>query len=163
MRLRTFVLGTAAAMLLPVGANAVLIDTSIGEYEVTTVEGYSDSLLRSQVWWENTALAEEFAALVGGELGLPNTPPKPPLFWVTDMDTTGFCMTQIGYRYAGVYWIDGGGKIGVSCANEPPSNSHFAVATPVTAVPEPSMAGLLCLSIAGLFLASRRRSAVKAA
>ena len=166
MRLKSFIPSiAAAAMLLPIGANAVLIDTSVGKYEVTTVKGYSVSLLRSQVWWENTSLAEEFAELVGTEFGTPNLDGKhAPFFWVTDMDTGGPCFTYFGERYAGVVWDQGSGaSVPVCVGTQPEGPFTFAVATPVTAVPEPSMAGLLCLGVAGLFLSSRRRSAVKAA
>jgi hypothetical protein len=58
-------------------ANAMLIDTSIGQYDVTTVTGeysvYAD-LLQSQVWWNDIDLATEFLSLTAGynELGFPN-------------------------------------------------------------------------------------------
>jgi len=75
-----FVLGTITAFSAepPVQTVPVTI-TGMGDadgtYEVTTIEGtYTDlvlALLETQVWWEDQALAERFASLVGDSLGLP--------------------------------------------------------------------------------------------
>ncbi len=58
-------------------AQAVTINSSVGVYEVTFVEGTAldlEALLTVQAWYDtgSDALAREFASLVGTQLGLPN-------------------------------------------------------------------------------------------
>lgn len=77
--MRTKILGLLAVALLsgPMTANAALISTSIGEFNVATVTcTINDStcldILDGQVWWLNPGLANGFVNLVGLQLGTPN-------------------------------------------------------------------------------------------
>lgn len=54
--------------------NAITVSTSVGDYEVTLVEGTYDDLsaiLRTQIWYGDETLAIEFAGLVQDKLGMP--------------------------------------------------------------------------------------------
>lgn len=71
--MKTIILALLAA--LPFQANALLIHSSDGDYQVSTVAGkFSEleSTLVNQVWWGKADLAAEFADLVGDKLGLLN-------------------------------------------------------------------------------------------
>ncbi|MEM9317326.1 MAG: hypothetical protein AAGA95_22190, partial [Pseudomonadota bacterium] len=64
-----------AAVCLPTGAQAIIISTSVGDYEISTVEtDFSDyeDVFEMQVWWGDVALAEEFATLTNSFFGTPN-------------------------------------------------------------------------------------------
>lgn len=59
-----------AAICFSIGAHATLINTSVGDFEITTVEitgsaGLTD--FESQPWWDDEMLALEFAQAVAGE------------------------------------------------------------------------------------------------
>ncbi|MDJ0789091.1 MAG: PEP-CTERM sorting domain-containing protein [Myxococcota bacterium] len=65
----------ALLVTLPLHAHAIVISTSIGDYEVTPLTGSFDTVsptLMSQVWWGNALLAGEFRSGLGGGLGFPN-------------------------------------------------------------------------------------------
>lgn len=62
----------ALLLLAPFSARAVLIDTSIGAYDVTAEFIHGSLLPEGQPWVGNEPLAIEFAALVGDAFGLPN-------------------------------------------------------------------------------------------
>ncbi len=148
----------AGILLLPIGAHAVLIDTSIGQYEVTTVLtrfNDSESLLKSQVWWENVPLAEEFATLTALVFGTPNLGIYAPFFWQTDRDSTGPC-SGIGEPYAGVFWDHRASRASPVCAATAPGGPFtFAVAT--ATVPEAPTWALLIMGAIALGLARTRR------
>ncbi len=146
------------AFLLPGSASAAIIDTSIGRYDVTTIltsfRG-SETLLKSQVWWENVPLAEEFATLVGTTFGTPNLGIYAPFFWQTDRDTTGPC-AGIGEPFAGIFWDHRAGRASPVCAASAPNGPFtFAVAERV-GIPAPATAMLLALGLAGFGYVRRR-------
>ena len=158
MRLKTIILSAVlSAALLPAPARAAIINTSIGTYDVTTVLtsfNGSAALLKSQVWWENVPLAEEFATLVGTTFGTPNLGIYAPFFWQTDRDTTGPC-AGIGEPYAGIFWDHRAGRVSPICAASAPNGPFtFAVATLVS-VPEPRSTALLAFGLAALLFARR--------
>ena len=55
-------------------ANAVIINTSVGTYDVTAVIGVPLTTLDDQIWWGDTTLAGEFRDKVGVLLGPLNAP-----------------------------------------------------------------------------------------
>ena len=137
----------------------MIFDTSIGRYDVTTIltsfRG-SETLLKSQVWWENTPLAEEFATVVGLTFGTPNLGVFAPFFWVTDNDTTGPC-AGIGEPFAGIFWDHRAGRASPVCAASAPNGPFtFAVAA---LVPEPATTAMIALGLAGIVIARRRANA----
>ena len=159
MRLKAIILfAMLSASLLTAPARAAIINTSIGTYDVTTIltsfRG-SEALLKSQVWWENVPLAEEFATLVGTTFGTPNLGIYAPFFWQTDRDTTGPC-AGIGEPFAGIFWDHRAGRASPVCAASAPNGPFtFAVARAI-AVPEPGSMALLAFGLAALFYARRR-------
>lgn len=147
-----------AAMLMPMVSKAAIVESSIGRYEVTTIltsfRG-SEDLLKSQVWWENVPLAEEFATLVGTTFGTPNLGIYAPFFWQTDRDTTGPC-AGIGEPFAGIFWDHRAGRASPVCAASAPNGPFtFAIAT---AVPEPATVAMLAMGLAGVVAVRRKAS-----
>lgn len=51
------------------GANAVLISSSVGDFDVTTEVDFDLAFAEAQPWWLSATLADEFATLVGNMLG----------------------------------------------------------------------------------------------
>ena len=160
MRLKAIILfAMLSAALLAAPARAAIINTSIGTYDVTTIltsfRG-SETLLKSQVWWENVPLAEEFATLVGTTFGTPNLGIYAPFFWQTDRDTTGPC-AGIGEPFAGFSGITARVERLRSVQQVAPNGPFtFAVATPIL-LPEPGSTALLAFGL-GALLYVRRRS-----
>ena len=150
------ILAVTAALLLPPSANSAIVNTSIGRYDVTTILtsfNGSRNLLKSQVWWENVPLAEEFATLIGTTFGTPNLGIYAPFFWQTDRDTTGPC-AGIREPYAGIFWDHRAGRASPVCAASAPNGPFtFAVAK---AVPEPSTMAILALGLVGVGVARRK-------
>ena len=159
MHIKAKILSAVAGILLvPQVASAAIIETSIGRYDVTTTLtsfNASQSLLKSQVWWENVPLAEEFATLVGTLFGTPNLGIYAPFFWQTDRDTTGPC-AGIGEPFAGIFWDHRAGRASPVCAASAPNGPFtFAIASAVS-VPEPSTIGLLGLGLVGVGFVRRK-------
>lgn len=129
-------------------ASAIPISTaSDGDWEVTTINGNltnNSSLLSSQVWWQDQALAEEFAALVQDALGLPEGGGTSGPYFVFDIGSTSG---------SGVRWNDTTSQTqtaGLSLIG----GFTLAIAAPI---PEPSTA-LLFASWAAAFAIIRRRT-----
>ncbi|MEL7449984.1 MAG: PEP-CTERM sorting domain-containing protein [Pseudomonadota bacterium] len=158
---KKFLPALAATVCLPTSAHAVLISTSVGDYEVTTVvtdfSSYED-VFEMQVWWGDVALAEEFATLTNTLFGTPNLGIYSPFFWYTTTDTTGPC-AGIGESYAGVYWNQNNNRASPVCAASPPNGPYtFAIAQAVD-VPEPGVLALMALGMAGIGIARKKRHA----
>ena len=157
---KMFLPALVATIYLPTSAHAVIITTSIGDYDVSTVltefAPYED-VLTSQVWWENVALAEEFATLTNTVFGTPNLGLYSPFFWYTTPDTTGPC-AGIGEPYAGVFWDHRSDRASPVCAASAPRGPFtFAIAEEVSAVPEPPVLALFALGIAGIGFARMKQ------
>jgi PEP-CTERM motif len=140
--------------------NAILIATSVGSYDVSTVfTSYSSSplLLESQVWWGSRDLPFEFAALTGDSLGFPNS--LPGLFPESDPVPAGAAFGYIALEDADLLFAaarsQGNGE------NNFFLDLHFPYVYAIaTAVPEP---GTLSLFAAGLvaFVVMRRRKRLR--
>lgn len=76
-RVMSFIVGSAAALLASnaTPATAITINLNDKQYNVTTIEGYYNSVeskLKSTPWWSSQALATEAAQQVGLSFELPN-------------------------------------------------------------------------------------------
>ena len=152
---KSIYLALLAVLLSPMAANAIPVTSSVGDYEVTLVEGLFENLptLPTQIWWGDEVLASEFAGLVQDDLGL-TLGELGPLFaygvasnnwtnmfaWTTE---GGFCSAPCTPFVGGPYQA----TPGVSFV--------FAVAVPSQSVPEPGTLALLGLGLVGM--AARRR------
>ena len=142
-------------IIVPFQAHAVLITTSIGDYEITTVEGTFTALsstLLAQPWAESFSLAFEFAGLVQDSFGVVNVGDRGPYFGhtmgITNFQAATWCTSTTS---------------AVSCV--PPvvqnvstnfaTSRVWAVAEPVS-VPEPSTLGLLGAGLLVLFMRRKR-------
>ena len=152
----------AAILLLaaPQAHAGLIIDTSVGTYEVSTIFtsfDSSSSLLSSQVWWDDLDLAVEFATNVGTGLGVNGA--FGPLFAALFISGaqgmfavgSGWCDGAPACVPAGIYFV--GARSGVS--------TYYAVASQVPEqVPEPGAAHLFVVGVFSIgWLRFRRRTA----
>lgn len=148
-------------------AHALIINTSIGSYEISTIFGSYESqstILESQPWWDSLVLAEEFTTITGDLLGFPNSVPQDP-----------FPPIQVGPAFAAsiVPIILGDGEIdslsGCALINTDVScfpsgvgltaEFDFAIANRITtqSVSEPTTSLLFGMSLITLILSSLKR------
>ena len=154
--------------------HALIIDTSIGSYEMSTAFGSYESeraVLESQPWWNNITLTEEFTTLTDDLLGLPNPNGFRGNPFVGPIFTYGLTESIFGQpQFIGCVL-----NTDVTCFNpidftSPPSpfpngtfiEFTFAIATPVTTepVPEPTTGLLFGISLMMLIFSSRKKRAL---
>jgi len=154
-------------------AHALIINTSIGSYEMSTVFGSYESersILESQPWWNNITLANEFTTQTGDLLGLPNSTNFQEVSFIGPFFTYG--LSELGFgssRFIGCVF-----QTNVVCFNPSdftsppalvPTDSNieftFAIATQVTTQPvsEPSIGFLFGISLIMLAFFSRKKRA----
>ena len=155
-------------------AHALIIDSSIGSYEMGTVFGSYESeraILESQPWWNNITLAEEFTTLTGDLLGLPTPTTFQGIPFIGPFFTYG--LSELGFgssRFIGCVL-----QTNVICFNpsdftSPPSlvptdsniEFTFAIATQVTteSVSEPTTGLLFGISLIMLAFCTRKQRAL---
>jgi hypothetical protein len=130
----------------------MIIDTSVGKYEVSTIFASFDAaenVLESQVWCctNGVARAAEFASLVGGSLGFPNGGALGPFGPLFAFSTIHIFVSSVAFSQT------------FDCCFIVPSSIFFnpltyAIAQPV---PEPSAPSLLAAGVLGLVLLRLRR------
>lgn len=126
-------LASAAIIFLASRVEAVVINLGGTNYKITassTTYAAAESVLSSNPWFGNSALAAEAAGLVGTALGLPNS--NPPF---VDMGPIFACEVRQSYGYTSVLSqaLQGpvGGPYTVQDRSDSPSDTFFyAVATP---------------------------------
>lgn len=141
----------------------LIIDTSVGSYEMGTVFGSYESetkILESQPWWNNITLAEEFTTLTGDLLGLPNLAGDVGPAFASGISTI---IDSNGERdlLSGCALIFG--NVGcITNALELTTEFHFAIASRRTteSVSEPTTGLLFGLSLIMLVFSSRTRRAL---
>lgn len=134
-------------MIAPLSAGAVVVDSSIGQYDVTpTSTTGNDSALSGTAWWGSSSLAQEFAGLVGGSLGLPNGLSGPYFAYARTSTNTVFAASFFGFiTFSG----DDGSR----------DTNTYALSSAVKQVPEPGSIVLFGAGLIGLALLRRRRAA----
>jgi hypothetical protein len=161
---RMYLTAVSVLLILPLQSQAVLISSSIGDYDATTIAGSFDNLsgtLTSQVWWGSEALAVEFTSLVGDALGAPNSRGTAGPFFALCIGWE--CWHEhplVGLMVQGpALWIPSLSLTGFTAS--PSSELTWAIAQPVS-VPEPATIWLLLGSSFSLLLLRRRTRARKA-
>jgi hypothetical protein len=138
-----------AVLLSPMAANAIPITTSVGGYDVTTIDGiYADvfDLLKEQVWWGNGNLAAEFSDLVGISLGFPNNGNLGPFYLVGEVYGKVWCSANL---------CSSEGTTNFSSWDGNPNSYTWAVANKV---PEPGTLALFAIGLFGMGLARRKKA-----
>jgi hypothetical protein len=159
----------ALIFVVPLSANAVLIDTSIGTYDVTyrltTGLGLLDPGVPDVPWLGNGDLTDEFVTLVGDRLGFPND--------LRGTNCAGIFFETVCGAF-GPFFIAGKPPYTILVASTQivagdgietflPSGIvgfNYAFARNVTPIPEPSTVSLLGTGLLGLGLRRSRRRAV---
>ncbi len=153
-------LALVAVLLSPMAANADLITTSVGTYDVTTIVGtFSDlmSTLMGQVWWEDETLATEFAGLTQGFLGISAL--NSPIFGRDLSALFAVCNNECLLNTEGGFPIQGSvyafnltsAVLGFAIDNR---SAEYAI---TTRVPEPGTLALFGIGLAALGLSRRRK------
>ncbi|GAB3099437.1 PEP-CTERM sorting domain-containing protein [Aestuariicella hydrocarbonica] len=147
----------ALLILLPLQSQALLINTSVGDYNVSTVTGtYSDlsGTLNSNIWMNNGNLALEFSTAAGTSLGDPG-----PLFLFSwGQAITTFPNGQVDI-FQSLAWAQEGFTNGCSDSDCFSREYIYAVASAVTdnngTVPVPSSLLLLLAGLLGMTILRR--------
>ena len=136
------------AAFMALQANAIPISTSVGDFEVTTVEGTQFShaaLLMEQVWLGNEELALEFASLAG-----PDLEPLTLFGWRLGTLTPLYFPLAVAAHWTGT-------EARSVVVNADTSIHTWAIARPIS-VPEPATLTLLAAGLIGVGFARGRKS-----
>lgn len=151
-------LALIAILLSPMTANADLITTSIGDYDITTVTGTFDEVasdLMAQDWWGDGTLASEFSDALGDLLGTFDLPlPEGSLAY-----TPVFAYEATEGSFDGYLWVDfpGGSGLGPSSISGPRGIPLVWAVGERVSVPEPGTLALLGVGLFGIGFARRRK------
>jgi len=147
----------------------LIIDTSIGSYEISTIFGSYESqsaILENQPWWDNLALAEEFTTVIGDLLGFPNSVPQDPLPPILVGPAFAAGIVPIILGDGEVDTLSGCALINTDISCFPSgigltAELDFAIASRITtqSISEPATGLLFGMSLIALILSSRKRKA----
>lgn len=139
-------------MALAGHAHAILMNSSAGAYDVTTITTTGlDPIVADQVWWQKDALAVEFAERVNDDLGLLNggveTKTFGPFFAIAIRSVVVISTTVWN---AEIQSADSSGIF------QRPSEVYAVERTVPTGAPEPGTLDLLGVGLLGIFVLRRR-------
>ena len=145
-------------LCLSMPASAFVISTSVGDYDVTRVNDSFINLqttLEAQVWWGNSALAEEFAGELQGEFGAGVGSLQQLLGWADYfLYASGNDVINVSFAILATGSVSSGGFI--DSANASQVRSYATARLVDTGLPEPGTLGLLLMGLTGLVFARKR-------
>ncbi len=162
-RTKSMFLALVAVLFTPMAANAVPIEitgfgVADGMWDVTTLlcdRRQPDCIdeLVSQVWYQNSSLAQAFAVECHFCLGFPNQPGNPGQYTpFVNHEVTGNQFGALGWAYAT------GGANGILNDYTGGSHDQYWMVAERVSVPEPGTLALLGIGLFGMGLARRRKS-----
>lgn len=134
-------------------SHAVPVTVSGTNYEVVAVTSSFNNLgpiLKSQVWWNDVSLAEEFSFEVGFSLGIPNADFQGPYFAYANDTSRNVFFTATFQAFNGLNSTGSDIEVLADYFASSDQDFLFPLAVPISAIPLPAGGLMLLMALIGV-------------